>query len=107
MKEISYKDLQMFLKGKVRKNKKGKCLWGVLTIALTVKTIRIGLQPCCRYWYIGEKTMKRTLLDILVDAGEAYLSMVGSNYSSYPYSYEEHKHEYDDNTPSSVNKSAS
>ena len=47
--------------------------------------------------------MKRTLLDILVDAGEAYLSMVGSNFSSYPYSYDEHKHEYDDNTPSSIN----
>ena len=48
--------------------------------------------------------MGKTLLDILVNAGEAYLSMVGSKYDSYPYSYETHKHEFDDNTPSSTNR---
>lgn len=51
--------------------------------------------------------MGKTLLDILVNAGEAYLSMVGSKYDSYPYSYESHKHEFDDNTPSSTNRDAS
>ena len=44
---------------------------------------------------------------ILVNAGEAYLSMVGSKYDSYTYSYETHKHEFDDNTPSSTNRDAS
>ena len=43
---------------------------------------------------------KRTLLDILVDAGEAYCSMVGSDLASYPFSYEEHKNEFADDTPS-------
>ena len=51
--------------------------------------------------------MESTLLDILVNAGEAYLSMVGNKYINYPYSYEEHKHEFDDNTPSSTNRNAS
>ncbi len=51
--------------------------------------------------------LRKTLLDILVNAGEAYLSMVGSKYDSYPYSYETHKHEFDDNTPSSTNRDAS
>ena len=42
---------------------------------------------------------KRTLLDILVDAGEAYCSMVGSDLCSYPFSYEEHKNEFRDDMP--------
>ncbi len=43
---------------------------------------------------------KRTLLDILVDAGEAYCSMVGSDLCSYPFNYEEHKNEFRDDMPS-------
>lgn len=49
----------------------------------------------------------RTLMDILVDAGEAYCSMNGSKYFNYPYDFDKHKNEYKDDTPSESNKSAS